>query len=143
MSGLELQQELARRQIVLPTIILTGHGNVQVAVHTMKAGAVDFIEKPFNNEILLDRVQSAVKMSIEHQRDNRETMEILRCVDSLSVRERQVLEMVVDGLTNKIMADRLNVSEKTIEHHRARMMGKMNAGSLSDLIKMATKAGDV
>ena len=140
MSGLELQQELRRRQVELPIIILTGHGNVQVAVHTMKAGAVDFIEKPFNNEILLSRVQRAVGWSVSYFRDNSERNEIMRRLESLSPRERQVFDLVVEGLKNRTIAERLHVSDKTVEHHRARMMEKMNAEGLPELIRMATRA---
>ena len=143
MSGLELQQELRRRQVELPIIILTGHGNVQVAVHTMKAGAVDFIEKPFNNEILLARVQRAVGRSVSYLRDNSERIEIIRRLDSLSPRERQVFELVVEGLKNRAIAEHLNVSDKTVEHHRARVMDKMNAEGLPELIRMATRTEKV
>jgi RNA polymerase sigma factor (sigma-70 family) len=142
MSGLELQQELRRRRVELPIIILTGHGNVQVAVHTMKAGAIDFIEKPFNNEMLLARVQRAVGWSVAYFRDNKDRKEIIRRLDSLSTRERQVFELVVEGLTNRAIAERLNVSDKTVEHHRARMMGKMQAESLPELIRMAARSAE-
>jgi len=139
MSGLELQQELARRQVDLPIIMLTGHGNVQVAVHAMKAGAIDFIEKPFNNELLLDRIQHAVAESILRYDDHIKRKELSRRRDSLTARERQVLDLVVAGMTNKVMADRLNISEKTVENHRARMMEKMSASSLPDLINMVAQ----
>jgi two-component system response regulator FixJ len=138
MSGLELQQELNRRGIELPIIVLTGHGNVQVAVHAMKGGAVDFIEKPFNNDLLLDRVQHAVVSSVEGYEDRRQRDDIARRMDRLTPRERQILELVVGGATNKSMAERLNISDKTVEIHRAKVMDKMNAGSLAELVRMVS-----
>jgi two-component system, LuxR family, response regulator FixJ len=138
MSGLELQQELNAREIDLPVIVLTGHGNVQVAVHAMKAGAVDFIEKPFNNELLLDRVQRAVVKSLEGRENRARRDEILRRQESLTPRERQVLDLVVAGESNKGVARYLQISEKTVEIHRANVMEKMQAKSLADLVKMVS-----
>lgn len=138
MSGLELQQELSVRGVELPIIILTGHGNVQVAVHAMKAGAVDFIEKPFNNELLLDRVQKAVAESLETYEDRVKRDEILSRQKLLTPRERQVLELVIAGETNKNIAGHLHISEKTVEIHRAHVMEKMQATSLADLVKMVS-----
>ncbi len=136
MSGLELQKELAERAIGLPVIILTGHGDVQVAVHAMKAGAVDFIEKPFNNELLLDRVQNAVAESVEADSTRVRRDQIMGRVELLTPRERQVLDMVVAGETNKGIGRRLDISDKTVEIHRAKVMEKMQAKSLADLVKM-------
>ena len=138
MSGLELQQELSVRGIDLPVIVLTGHGNVQVAVHAMKAGAVDFIEKPFNNELLLDRVQKAVAKSVDTYEDRIKRDEILNRRKLLTPRERQVLDLVVAGESNKGIARRLHISDKTVEIHRANVMGKMQAKSLADLVKMVS-----
>lgn len=135
MSGLELQRELAERSIGLPVIILTGHGDVQLAVHAMKAGAVDFIEKPFNNELLLDRVQKAVAESVDADSARLKRDEVTSRLDLLTPRERQVLDLVVAGETNKGAARRLGISEKTVEIHRARVMDKMRAKSLVDLVK--------
>ncbi len=138
MSGLELQQELDRRAIDLPVIILTGHGNVQVAVNAMKAGAVDFIEKPFNNELLLDRVQRALSEGVK-AREARLGQEAIKArMARLTRRERQVLERVIAGDTNKGVARRLGISEKTVELHRSRVMEKMQAGSLAALVKMVS-----
>ncbi len=139
MSGLELQSELRARGITLPVIILTGHSNVQVAVHAMKAGAVDFIEKPFNNELLLDRVQKSVAVSLKEHQTHADQNAVLGKMKSLTPRERQVLNLVVAGQTNKNIAHRLNISEKTVEIHRASMMDKMQAKSLVDLVKMAVE----
>lgn len=138
MSGLELQQELSVRGIDLPVIVLTGHGNVQVAVHAMKAGAVDFIEKPFNNELLLDRVQQAVAKSVDTYENRIKRDEILNRRKLLTPRERQVLDLVVAGESNKGIARHLHISEKTVEIHRAHVMGKMQAKSLADLVKMVS-----
>ena len=136
MSGLELQQELNARGIDLPIIVLTGHGSVQVAVHAMKAGAIDFIEKPFNNELLLDRIQKAVAKSVNAYEDRLKQDEILRRQNSLTPREHQVLDLVVAGESNKRIARRLQISDKTVEIHRANVMEKMQARSLADLVKM-------
>lgn len=137
MSGLELQRELAERAIDLPVIVLTGHGNVQVAVHAMKAGAVDFVEKPFDNELLLDRIQKAVAESVRADGERVKRNEIAKRMRLLSPRERQVLDLVVAGETNKGVARHLDISERTVEIHRANVMRKMRAGSLADLVLMA------
>jgi FixJ family two-component response regulator len=136
MSGIELQKELASRNIRIPIIILTGHGNVQVAVHAMKAGAIDFIEKPFNNELLLDRIQMAVAESVDADTTRVRREQIIGRVELLTPRERQVLDIVAAGETNKGIARRLDISEKTVEIHRAKVMEKMQAKSLADLVKM-------
>jgi RNA polymerase sigma factor (sigma-70 family) len=138
MSGLELQKELADRAINLPIIFLTGHGDVQVAVHAMKAGAVDFVEKPFNNDLLLDRIQKAVAESIEATRGRSRHDEIANRLQRLTPREHQVLKLVITGQTNKDIASRLGISEKTVEIHRAKVMNKMQAKSLASLVKTMT-----
>jgi FixJ family two-component response regulator len=138
MSGLELQRELADQAIDLPVIILTGHGNVQLAVHAMKAGAIDFIEKPFDNELLLDRIQRAVAENVRAGSERIKRVEIAERMQQLTPRECEVLELVVTGQTNKGVARYLDISEKTVEIHRANVMRKMRAKSLADLVKMAT-----
>ncbi|MFQ6017422.1 MAG: response regulator transcription factor [Kiloniellaceae bacterium] len=135
-SGLELQMELAERAIGLPVIILTGHGDVQVAVRAMKAGAADFIEKPFNNELLLDRIQKAVAEGVHADINRAKKAEITSRMRLLTPRERQVLDLVVAGQTNKGVARHLEISEKTVEIHRAKVMEKMRAKSLAELVKM-------
>jgi FixJ family two-component response regulator len=142
MSGLELQRELAERSIDLPVIILTGHGNVPVAVHAMKAGALDFVEKPFNNELLLDRIQKAVAQSVRADTGRVERNEILTRLESLTPRERQVFDLVVAGGVNKAIAHELAISEKTVEIHRASLMRKMRAASLASLVLMSVRAQD-
>lgn len=139
MSGLELQRILVERQNILPVIILTGHGDVALVVASMKSGAVDFIEKPFNNEVLLDRIQSAVAKSTQLHEQRHKRRKIECSVELLTPRERQVLDLIVDGETNKGIARKLDISEKTVEIHRARVMEKMNAKSLASLVKMTSE----
>jgi FixJ family two-component response regulator len=138
MSGLELQRALADRAIDLPVIVLTGHGNVQLAVHAMKAGAIDFVEKPFDNEMLLDRIQKAVAENVRAGSERIKWIEIAERMQLLTPREREVLDLVVAGQTNKGVARDLDISERTVEIHRANVMRKMQAKSLADLVKMAT-----
>ena len=142
MSGLELQRELAGQSIDLPVIILTGHGNVPVAVQAMKAGAVDFIEKPFNNELLLDRIQTVVAQSVRADGARTRRNEISNRLKSLTPRERQVFDLVVAGEVNKSTAYHLTISEKTVEIHRANVMNRMRAKSLASLVKMAISLRD-
>jgi len=136
-SGLEIQKMLKERDIDLPVIILTGHGDVQIAVHAMKAGAVDFIEKPFNNELLLDRIQTTVEQSLRSSTGSVDRTRIAERIELLTPRERQVLDLVVAGETNKGVARQLLISERTVEIHRAKVMAKMRAKSLAELVKMA------
>lgn len=136
MSGLELQRELTDRSVMLPIIILTGHADVQVAVHAMKAGAIDFIEKPFNNEFLLNRIQTAVATSLDNYDTHVKQAAIKYRIDHLTPREHQVLDLVVAGETNKCIAHSLDISEKTVEIHRAKVMEKMQTKSLAELVRM-------
>ena len=142
MSGLELQRELTDRAIDLPVIVLTGHGNVQVAVHAMKAGAVDFIEKPFDNELLLDRIQKAVAKNVHAASERVRRNEIAVRLQQLTPRERQVLDLVISGETNKGVARHLDISERTVEIHRANVMRKMRATSLADLVRLVANSPD-
>ncbi len=136
MSGLELQARLAAEAMHPPVIIITGHGDVPMAVRAVRAGAVDFIEKPFNDQALLDSVHRALELDARQRGQARELAEIRRRLDALTPRERQVLELVVRGLRNKMIAAELGVSQSTVEAHRARVMEKTGARTLSDLMRM-------
>lgn len=138
MGGLELQKELEDRKIDLPIIFLSGHGDVSVAVHAMKAGAVDFIEKPFSHQILLEKVQSALLVSAENHASSRTKSEGPSCLKVLTEREREVLDKLVSGKINKVIARELDISIKTVEFHRSNVMKKMEAYSLADLIEKAS-----
>lgn len=140
MSGLELQQHFVDHEIRIPIIIITGHGDVPMAVRAMKAGAVDFIEKPFNDELLLESIRNALVYDFEQRTTQSERAEIAARLDQLTPREHEVMEMVTDGRSNKDIAAALGVSAKTVEAHRARVMEKMRADSLPDLVKMALAA---
>jgi len=135
MSGLELQKRLAENPHCLPVIVVTGHGDVQMAVRAMKDGAFDFIEKPYNDQILLDLVQKAVRECERRRTQVTSHQEIQDLVDTLTPRERQVMDMIVAGNTNKQIAYALDISEKTVEAHRAKVMEKLQASSLADLIR--------
>jgi two-component system response regulator FixJ len=138
MTGLELQEVVIERRLGLPVIIVTGHGDVPMAVRAMKAGAVDFIEKPFNDTTILDSVRRAMNASaLAGEGPSAEAQQRL---DSLTPRERQVLECLVRGRPNKIIAFELDISPRTVEIHRARVMEKMQAESLSHLVRLALAA---
>lgn len=138
MSGLELLHALKAKACRLPTIVITGHGDVPLAVEAMKAGAIDFIEKPFDQEVLL----SAVKTALERSGGGASEEEriVAAKLASLSARERQVLEGLIEGHSNKAIARDLGISPRTVEVYRANLMTKMEAGSLSELIRMALRA---
>ncbi|BAN69357.1 response regulator transcription factor [endosymbiont of unidentified scaly snail isolate Monju] len=136
MSGLDLLEYLEREQMMPPTIIITGHGDVPMAVRAMKAGAVDFIEKPFNDETLLDAIRHALAKEEERRVTSAQVAEYAERVEHLTPRELEVMKMVTDGRSNKEIANALGVSAKTIEAHRARVMEKMHARSLAELVRM-------
>ncbi len=139
MSGLEVQGTLKARRPDLPIIMITGHGDVPMAVRALKSGAVDFIEKPFRDDDLLESIQRAVTMSRSGAPGV--NADIRSRVDRLSPREREVLDLLVIGRPNKIIAYELGISPRTTEIHRARVMEKMGADSLSHLVRMALAAG--
>lgn len=141
MSGLELQEYLGRREIRIPVIIITGHGDVAMAVKAMKAGAVDFIEKPFDDEHLLNSIRKALQYDEQHRALHARKAEIAARLAELTPREHEVMAMVTEGQSNKEIAAALNVSAKTVEVHRARVMDKMRADSLAELVRMALVVG--
>ena len=140
MSGLELQEEVAKRHLDLPVIIMTGHGDVPLAVRAMKAGAVDFLEKPFDDERMLASVRRALEIGSRARSRNAEAVAAKNLLASLTPRERGVLDKLVQGRSNKVVAYELGISPRTVEIHRAHIMGKMDASSLSDLVRVVLAA---
>lgn len=136
MSGLDLQQRLTSEPLHPPIIIITGHGDVPMAVRAVKGGAVDFIEKPFNDQVLLDAVHRAFEQDAEHRGQASRLADIAERLQRLTPREREILEQVVAGKRNKVIAADLVISQSTVEAHRAKVMEKMEARSLSDLMRM-------
>ena len=141
MSGLELLRKLKELNVALPVIVITGHGDVPLAVEAMKSGAADFIEKPFDDEILLASVRAALKVQDGQAEQQAAKAAVAARVESLSARERQVLEGLVAGLPNKTIAYDLGISPRTVEIYRANVMTKMEASSLSELVRMALIGG--
>ena len=136
MSGLELQEQLNLQGAVIPVIFITGHGDVPMAVEAMQAGAFDFLQKPFRDQDLIDRIQRALEKDHSNRIALTERSAIRDRLDSLTPREREVLTMVASGKANKVMASDLGVSQRTVEIHRARVMEKMGASSLAQLVRM-------
>ena len=136
LDGVELLRRLKESNAMLPAIVISGHGDVQMAVEAMKNGALDFIEKPFSDDVLIAAIERAVQQAETSTRDDATTKAITSRLASLSERETQVLKGVVDGLPNKVIAYELGLSPRTVEVYRAGLMGKMNAGSLSELVRM-------
>ncbi len=141
LSGLELQAELASVGRSMPIIFITGHGSVPMSVRAMKAGAVDFLEKPFDDQTLLDAITQSIEKDRRAKLERAEIREIQQRVDFLTPRECEVFALVVRGMLNKQIAYELGTSERTIKAHRARVMQKMQADSLADLIRLAEKVG--
>lgn len=142
MSGLEVQQQLNRAGSMLPVIMITGHGDIPMAVQAMKDGAFDFLQKPFRDQELLDRINAALKQDAENRAMVARHAEVKRRLDSLTPREREVMALVVDGRANKVIAVDLGLSERTVEIHRANVMEKMGARSVAHLVKMHLMPGD-
>ncbi|OMH38002.1 response regulator transcription factor [Motiliproteus sp. MSK22-1] len=136
-NGLALQQELNKRRFRLPIIVITGHGDIPMAVTAIKNGAMDFVEKPFDDQVLLNQVSRALKLSEQWQNAAQQEIKVLGYYDTLSKREKQVMNLVVEGMANKVIAETLDISPKTVEVHRARVMSKMNAKSLPELVNQA------
>ncbi|MCW5732445.1 MAG: response regulator transcription factor [Alphaproteobacteria bacterium] len=142
MSGLELQKELLRRGVEMPIVFITGHGDVTQAVEAMKGGAVDFLEKPFEEERLLESVQSCLRRCEEREARVQQSAGITSRLETLTPRERQVLRLVSEGLTSKAIADRLGISARTVDIYRANIMDKMHARNAVDLVRMVLLAGE-
>jgi len=136
MSGLEVQQQLNRAGAMLPVIFMTGHGDIPMAVQAMKDGAFDFLTKPFRDQDLIDRINTALKQDKENRAQIEKHADLRRRAESLTAREREVMALVVDGKANKVIAIDLGLSERTVEIHRANVMEKMGARSIAHLVKM-------
>lgn len=141
MSGLELQQQLKQRGCPLPIIFITGHGDVSMAVHAMREGALDFIEKPFRDQDLLDRVYQALEHDRERRRKDDEVVQLRVRFSGLTPREHEVMQRISRGQANKVIAIELGLSERTVEIHRARVMHKTGARSLAELVGMTARLG--
>ena len=135
MTGLELQAKLARRGFDLPIIFITGHGNVRMSVQAVKAGAIDFLEKPFSNEDLLASIKEAFSHADKSRKQRSQTAALRKRHATLTAREQEVVQHVVAGMSNRALGDLLGVCDRTIEVHRSRIMKKMGAESLPDLVR--------
>jgi len=142
MSGLELQERLSAMGAVLPIIFITGHGDVPMAVRAMKAGALDFLLKPFHDQNLLDRIHQALDRDRDEVRELERRAALRERAATLTPREREVLDAVVAGHANKVIAGRLGLSQRTVEIHRAKVMEKMQASSLADLVRMSLRLAE-
>lgn len=140
MDGLELQEEITKRGIDVPVVIMTGHGDVRLAVRALKSGAIDFVEKPFDDEVMLASVQRALLIGHQERARLAEGMAAQELIALLTPRERNVLEKLVAGRSNKVAAYELGISPRTIEIHRANIMDKMHARSLSEVVRIALAA---
>ena len=140
MSGLELQQTLTERKSPLPIIIISGHGNVPVAVQTMRNGAMDFFEKPFDLDRLIERIRECLAQETERTRHDSRHQEAAHLIGTLTPREREIFDLLVQGEMNKNIAARLGISIRTVEVHRANLMSKLEASNVSDLVHLSMEA---
>jgi FixJ family two-component response regulator len=141
LSGLDLQTELSRANIHIPIIFITGHGDVPMSVRAMKAGAIDFLTKPFRDQDMLDAVTAAIERDRHRRADQQAVADVRTHFNTLTPRERQVMALVTQGLMNKQIAGQIGLSEITIKIHRGHVMRKMKAKSLADLVRMAEALG--
>jgi FixJ family two-component response regulator len=140
MSGMELQEKLNEMNAGIPVIFITGHGDVPMAVKAIQSGAADFIQKPFRDQELIDRIREVLENDISARADRLERNEIIERMNTLTEREKEVMEQVVAGKANKVVAIDLNVSQRTVEIHRANVMEKMKAKSLAQLVRLVMRA---
>ena len=143
LSGLDFQHELAARKCQIPIVFITGHGDIPMTVRAMKAGAVEFLTKPFRDQDLLDAIQIALQRDHARREQEKELAQLQRRFDLLTAREREVISLVSTGKLNKQIADQLGTAENTIKVHRSRAMEKLRADSLADLVRMIEKLKDV
>jgi len=143
MSGLEFQRELRAREISIPIIFITGHGDIPMSVEAMKAGAMEFLTKPFRGQVLLDAIQKAIERDRATRQEQGRLAELRQRLGALTVREREVMQRVVQGLLNRQIAAELGTSERTVKIHRSNVMRKMGAESLPDLVRMAEKLDEL
>ncbi len=139
LSGLDLQKQLAEVNLEIPIVFITGHGNIPTSVQAMKAGALEFLTKPFDDEELLRAIQQAIERDRRARQQHAEMSDLHARYESLTPREREVMQQVVSGLLNKQVAAELNITEFTVKVHRGQVMRKMHADSLADLVRMAEK----
>lgn len=143
MSGIDLQKEMERRRLDLPIVFITGHGDIPTSVEAMKGGAVDFLPKPFGTKALIEAVELAIARARGNEKRRLERTEVERRVGTLTPREMEVMKLVIKGMLNKQIASELGTSVKTIKVHRSRVMQKMEAESVAELVRLAEKAGIV
>ncbi len=136
MDGMELQKKLNDKHSILPIIFVTGHGDVPMAVDAMKEGAVDFIQKPYREEALLEKIEAALEQDLEQRKTLDEKQEIIRRIKSLTPREHEIMDRMIAGQANKVIAIELEISQRTVEIHRSRVMHKMGTHSLAHLVRM-------
>ena len=141
LNGLDLQKELEDKNIFLPIVFITGHGDIPMTVQAMKAGAVDFLPKPCDESVLLHAAGRAIERDTQEREKREQLNDARRRIDSLSPREREVLEMVIAGLLSKQIARRLEITERTVKAHRSNLMGKAEVDSLAELVELALIAG--
>ncbi|HKK56233.1 response regulator FixJ [Marinobacter sp.] len=143
MDGMELQKKLNEKHSILPIIFVTGHGDVPMAVDAMKEGAIDFIQKPYREEALLEKVDAALAQDTEQRKTLGEKQEIIRRVKSLTPREHEIMDRMIQGQANKVIAIELEISQRTVEIHRSRVMHKMGTHSLAHLVRMILSVKDL
>lgn len=142
MNGMELQKKLNEVNSILPIIFVTGHGDVPMAVEAMQHGAVDFIQKPYREQDLLDKINQALNLDQQQRASLREKQQIIKRIETLTPREREVMDMMIDGNANKVIAIDLGISQRTVEIHRSRVMEKMDTHSLAHLVRMVLATRD-